>query len=417
MGGDRTPMTATPTPTSGSLRHDADHLRFLAAETHRLLDGARAAAAPDGAFTWLDDLCRPDDSRPRELWITARMTHVFSLGHLLGRDGDAAMADCGLRGLRAVFADRESGGWFPTVGDEGPLDIHKQAYDHVFVVLAASSATIAARPGARELLDEALEVLEHRFWDEEAGALVDVWDRSWSQLEPYRGGNANMHGVEALLAAADATGDSVWARRAARIVHRLILGEARQHAWRVPEHHDAGWRVLPEYNIDQPGHPFRPYGVTPGHGLEWSRMLLHLNCLVPDEAYLEAARALFDRAVSDAWSDDLPGLAYTTDWEGVPVVRERFHWVLCEGIGAAAVLAKVTNDPTYDAWYARWWDLARERFIDLPRGGWVHELDEFGRPSEGTWQGKPDWYHATQATLLPRLPLTASLASAIAVSR
>jgi mannose/cellobiose epimerase-like protein (N-acyl-D-glucosamine 2-epimerase family) len=223
-----------------------------------------------------------------------------------------------------------------------------------------------------------------------------------------------MHAVEALLAASDATGDDIWADRAARIVDRLVLTEARDHGWRVPEHHDEHWNVLPDYNLDRPADPFRPYGVTPGHGFEWGRMLLHLNTKAPNDDYLAAAEGLFATAVSDAWSAEFPGLAYTTDWAGVPVVRERFHWVLCEAIGAAATLAQVTGDPTYDEWYERWWRLAQERFIDLERGGWIHELDELGRPSEQTWQGKPDWYHAAQVTLIPRLPLGASLAGAVA---
>jgi mannose/cellobiose epimerase-like protein (N-acyl-D-glucosamine 2-epimerase family) len=176
--------------------------------------------------------------------------------------------------------------------------------------------------------------------------------------------------------------------------------------------------VLPDYNRDQPRHPFRPYGVTPGHGLEWARLLLHLNSVLPDERYVEAALGLFDTAVRDAWSEAAPGLAYTTDWDGVPVVRERFHWVLCEAIGAAATLAEVTGLERYDEWYARFWALAEERFIDRARGSWVHELDEAGVRSTGTWTGKPDVYHAVQATIIPRVPLTASLASGVlALSR
>ena len=35
--------------------------------------------------------------------------------------------------------------------------------------------------------------------------------------------------------------------------------------------HGASHSLL-DYNRDQPAHPFRPYGVTPGHGLEWSRL-------------------------------------------------------------------------------------------------------------------------------------------------
>lgn len=77
----------------------------------------------------------------------------------------------------------------------------KQAYGHAFVVLAASSAAAAGAPGAAELLDEALGVSEARFWDEASGLSVEEWDRTWTTLGTYRGVNANMHTVEAYLAA------------------------------------------------------------------------------------------------------------------------------------------------------------------------------------------------------------------------
>jgi sulfoquinovose isomerase len=408
----------TPSAVGRPLRTAPEHLRFLTGETTRLLDGARRASRPDGTFAWLDEDLRPDPGHPRELWVATRMTHLFSVGHLLGREGDGELADRGIMGLRNAFADTERGGWFPALDDHGPTDTHKQAYGHAFVVLAAASSTIAGRPGAGELLADALSVLSDHFWDREAGAMLDVWDRQWTDLEPYRGANANMHSVEALLAAADATGDEVWVDHAVRIVERLILREARTHAWHVPEHYDEHWRILPDYNRDQPRHAFRPYGVTPGHGFEWARLLLHLATRRPNDSYLLAAQGLFDTAVRDGWSEDKPGLAYTTDWNGVRVVRERFHWVLCEAIATAAVLAEATGESRYDDWYARWWQLAEDRFIDLERGGWLPELDEEGRRSIGTWPGKADWYHAVQATLIPRLPLTSSVAaSARALNR
>ena len=80
-----------------------------------------------------------------------------------------------------------------------------------------------------------------------------------------------MHAAEAFLAVGDATGDPAWHRRALRIVERLVRGVARAHGWRLPEHFDAQWRPVPAYNEDRPRDPFRPYGVTPGHALEWSR--------------------------------------------------------------------------------------------------------------------------------------------------
>ncbi|EEH65220.1 hypothetical protein HMPREF0058_1920, partial [Actinomyces urogenitalis DSM 15434] len=39
----------------------------------------------------------------------------------------------------------------------------------------------------------------------------------------------------------------------------------------------------------------------------------------------------------DGWRvDGGPGFVYTTDFAGEPVVHERMHWVVCEGVSAAA---------------------------------------------------------------------------------
>jgi mannose/cellobiose epimerase-like protein (N-acyl-D-glucosamine 2-epimerase family) len=62
---------------------------------------------------------------------------------------------------------------------------------------------------------------------------------------------------------------------------------------------------------------------------------------------------------------------------------------------------------------ARARDFAERHFIDRAHGGWQHELDPENRPSARTWQGRPDVYHALQATLIPGLPVRPSLAGAL----
>src|SRR6185503_7643024 len=143
--------------------------------------------------------------------------------------------------------------------------IRKEAYSHSFVLLAAASATMAGRPGGRPLLDAIIEIVERHFWSEEEGACVEAWDRAWREPEAYRGANANMHMVEACLAAGDATGDAIWSQRALRIAERLVQDVAARNDWRVVEHFDAAWNPLPDYNRAEVRHPFRPFGVTPGH--------------------------------------------------------------------------------------------------------------------------------------------------------
>ena len=398
----------------------AAHRRWLEHETDRLLAFARASRVDEG-FGWLRDDGTLDDARATELYLTCRMTHVFALGDLLGRPGSGPLADHGVEALVGAFHDPEHGGWFSAVTPDGPADDGKAAYGHAFVVLAASSAAAAGRPGARELLDDALDVSLRHFWEDDAGMVRESWDRAFTADEAYRGINANMHTVEAYLAAADVTGDDAWLARALRITERVVHTFARESDWRLPEHFDPSWAPLPDHHKDAPAHPFRPYGVTIGHLLEWSRLTLHLRAalelrggtappwLLPD------AVALAQVAVRDGWhADGATGFVYTVDFTGRPVVRERMHWVLCEGIGAAAALATATGDPTYEDWYRRWWDEAVEHVIDPVGGSWWHELGPDHRVSRTVWSGKPDVYHALQATLVPRLPLAPTAATALA---
>ena len=70
----------------------------------------------------------------------------------------------------------------------------------------------------------------------------------WSRLDPYRGVNANMHAVEARLAAYDATGERAHLDRALHVTARVADDWARSHDWRVPEHFDPDWRPLPAYH-------------------------------------------------------------------------------------------------------------------------------------------------------------------------
>ncbi len=410
------PVTRTPWLRSSS------HRRWLAGETDRLLGWLPAAADPRGGFGWLDDDGRLDPQRPPELWITCRMTHVAALGVLLGHPGDATLMDVGMRALSGPFADEHGGGWHPLLpGSGGPPseEARRGAYEHAFVVLAASSATVAGHPHGRALLNRALGALIGRFWEDEHGLVADVWDPVAGRLDPYRGVNANMHTVEALLGAADATGDRSWAERAARIVERVVDGFARGNAWRMPEHFDERWQPVPDYNSAQPADPFRPYGATVGHWLEWARLCVQVRAaLGPQRAapwLLPHARSLVETAVREGWSvDGAPGFVYTVDWDGVPVVRERMHWVAAEATAAAAALWTLTGEPAYADWYEVWWDYAATYLLDRDHGSWHHELDAGNRPSATVWSGKPDLYHAVQATLLPRLPVSASLAGALA---
>jgi sulfoquinovose isomerase len=397
------------------------HRRWLDREAERLVEFGLASVDPAGGFGWLKDDGTRDATRNTELWITCRMTHVYALASLLGRPGATALVDHGLESLAGRFHDEEHGGWFAAVSKDGPTSDSKEAYAHAFVILATSSAVAAGRPGARELFKEALAVSDEHFWDADAGMSKESFTRDWKEREDYRGINANMHTVEAYLAASDIAPDQKWARRALRIVDRAVNQYARGNDWRIPEHFTSDWEPLLDYNKANPAHPFRPYGATIGHAFEWSRLTVQLSAtlqqagIAAPEWMVSAARSLYGAGVKDGWSrDGAPGFVYTIDWEGKPVVRERMHWVAAEAIDAAAVLWSRTRIEEYAADYRRWWDYVGTYLIDQSGGSWWHELGPNNKPSRTVWEGKPDLYHAVQATLIPRLPLNPVISASLA---
>ena len=396
---------------------------WFRAQASALLDFALKSSVREGGFGWLDDEGQIDRSQGRPLWVTCRMTHVAAIGALLGHPGCREALGHGIAALATIFHDDEYGGWYSSLDWEGtPSDDTKSAYPHAFVILALSSA-VAAGADALPLLQEALRVSTAHFWDENDHMIVEEWDRTFDHLDPYRGANANMHTVEAYLAAADVLdqlGDpsaAEWRNRALDITVR-ILGETQANDWRIPEHFDARWLPHLDYNRDRPTDRFRPYGATPGHNLEWVRLCLQIWATIPDAPTWmpDTALALYDRALTDAWAvDGHDGFVYTIDWNGVPIVHERMHWVVAEAIGASWALGRAGLMDT-SADLNRWWTYADTYLIDRENGSWHHELDRFNRPSSTVWSGKPDVYHALQATLLQSLPLTPSIASALAVN-
>ncbi len=261
------------------------------------------------------------------------------------------------------------------------------------------------------------------YWNEEEGLSCDNWNTEFTVMDDYRGLNANMHSVEAFLAVADAAGKEEYRVRAGRIIDH-VLGWAKDNHWRIPEHYTKDWEPDLEKNREKPDDPFKPYGATPGHGLEWARLITQwaLSTYKEDKEsmlpYIKESEELFRRAVEDAWNaDGAPGICYTTGWDGKPIVHERMHWTLAEGINTAAVLYHVTKKQEYADAYAAFMQYLDEKVLDHVNGSWFHQMDQNNQVTGTVWPGKPDIYHALQATLIPYYAPEASIALAVKEKR
>ncbi len=438
-----------------------ENRQFLKEMREQLLAFGRRFPSPGGSSWYLGNDGTPWTELNRETWITSRMAHVYSIGSMLEYSscealrkeydrlseeipgGDSAgvpdivsreicgrLADDALRGIRGELHDAKNGGWYAGLTQDGQIVPNKQCYAHAFVILAACSGLLAKREGAAELLEDALRVFDRFFWNEEEGLCCDTWDTDFRVLDEYRGLNANMHTVEAFLAVADAAGKEKYRVRAGRIIDRVI-GWAVENSWRIPEHFTKDWKADLECNKEIPDDRFKPYGATPGHGIEWARLITQWalstyrgtgieetggesKASVKAAQYIEAAEQLYNRAVSDAWNTDgAPGIVYTTDWDGKPVIHDRMHWTLAEAINTSAVLYRVTGKEKYAGDYAEFMKYLDEKVLDHVSGSWYHQLDQNNHLMNTVWPGKSDLYHAFQATLIPYHAVDVSIAAAV----
>lgn len=415
-----------------------ENKEFLKGVRKTLLEFGARYAAPDGTAFYLGDDGTPWTDRPRATYETCRFAHSYVLGYLSGDLKDPGLALSAMNGLTGAVEDKENGGWYEGLNADGCPQEGKLCYTHAFVILAASSLLTAVKKWDKHLtllkredetvdpsvpatlLKNAEDTYTRRFWDPEFRMAFDNWDTAFSKLSPYRGLNANMHSVEAYLADFDVTGNEEYHSRAKSVIDR-VSAWAAGNDWRIPEHYSSRWKPELEYNRERPDDQFKPYGATPGHGIEWARLITQFGLSAyPDnkkqqEHYISLSENLFGRAVSDAWScDTAPGIVYTTDWSGKPIVHERMHWVLAEAINTSAVLLRVTGKDIYADWYSTFMEYLDRYVLDHEHGSWYHELDQQNHVSAKVWPGKPDLYHAIQATLIPYADPSLSIAVALA---
>ena len=357
----------------------------LAAETDRLLDFAEGSRHPEGGFAWLRADGTPDLDRPRELWITTRMTHVFALGVLLGRPGAAELVEHGLdvaarrlprrRARRLVRAGRR---------------LDRQAR-----LRARLRRAGGGRRGRRGAAGRGARGARRRTSGTSARAR---WSTSGTAtgptLEAYRGANANMHGVEAMLA----TEDPLWRERAVRVTQRLVVDNhpRAERALRRRVAAAAGLQHRRARRI-----PFRPYGATIGHWFEWARLAFTLDAAsrpTRGGCSRPACRTAGTAPGSSTPSTGTASRSSPTGCTGCCARRSR----------AAAVLGE-------DALQAEWWERGRARLHrSATTAPGATSSTPSNRPASSVWDGKPDVYHALQATLIPRLPVAPSLAASCA---
>ena len=280
----------------------------------------------------------------------------------------------GLNYLEQWHYQHTTGGYVWLRDKDTILDATNHCYGLAFVIIAGSTAVLAGVEEGRKTLEKAWDVMEAHFWDSEFGLYADEANADFSVIDSYRGQNANMHSCEAMLWAFEATQESRYLERAAKLADNITRRQAAKTDGLIWEHYKSDWEIDWEYNKNDPKHLFRPWGFQSGHQTEWAKLLLILHRHQPAAWHLERARELFDTALNKAWDDEYGGIFYGFTPEGKVCDDDKYFWVQAESFAAAALLARATGEQVYHDWYRRIWEYNWKHMIDHQYGAWYRIL-------------------------------------------
>jgi len=357
-----------------------------------------------GMYHYFKDDGAVYDKRSRHLVSSTRFVFTYAMAYR--HFGDPAYLhglEHAVRFLREAHRDVEHGGYNWNLdwheGRAEVLDGTKHAYGHAFVLLAFAHAVMAGLEEAGPWLAEVFELMEHRFWDAQAGLYADEASSDWRSLSGYRGQNANMHACEALQAAFQATGERHYLERAYTVAFNVTQRQAERCGGLIWEHYATDWQPDWRFNIDDPANLFRPWGYQPGHFTEWAKLLLQLEgrkaALGKDVSWaLPTAERLFKVAMEKGWDARHGGLSYSISPELDVCDADKYFWVQAESCAAAAMLAGRTGNPEYWTWYQRLWEYSWTHFVDHQYGAWYRILDGANRKlsDEKSPAGKVDYH-------------------------
>lgn len=207
----------------------------------------------------LDEYGRADQASPRRVRVQARQIYCFAKAAQMGWYPKGRKV--ALKGLEYLLTKGKSPDGRPgfvhlLTPDGGVLDARRDTYDLAFVILAlASLYTLDNDAQIRSEMDASCHFLETQLRSPHGG-----FHEGLPASMPRRQ-NPHMHLFEAMIAAFDATHDTVFQNRAGDIFSLFLAN-----------FYDKQKQVLGEY-FEEDWSKIEPITVEPGHQAEWVWLL------------------------------------------------------------------------------------------------------------------------------------------------
>ena len=168
-------------------------------------------------------------------------------------------AQHGIDYLISAHKNKDTNHYYWQISKEKIIDSRAMTYGHAFVMLAGASAMRVGLKDGNNLFMDMWNFLNQYFWEEDFNAYADERDASLKLLNSYRGQNANMHSVEALLASFEATKDERFLERCEIIANQFVINLAEKSGGQIWEHYTSDCKIDWGYNKLKPDRTFKPW--------------------------------------------------------------------------------------------------------------------------------------------------------------
>lgn len=358
-----------------------------------------------GTFhTNLDSLWKPFGSTDIYPSMISRHLFSYSAAYLLsGREEDLEIAGKTAAWLIEKAWDREQGGWYDALDEEGnPVELTKTTFVQVYVITGLAMYYFATRDSViLSYIERSNDLLEKRVWDMDGGGgYFNIMNRDWSILDSNKSFSSQVTPVSGYLFYLYlATRDQKYLDQTFKILDvvskRMVDTE---YGW-VLEDFDSKWNYLSSRNDDSE--------INTGHNIETAWMMLRYWFLTSDEGNKNAGLKIADKILrSGVFNENNVWLATAGRTEPSMPGSDTYWWIQAYGNMISLCLYKATGDAKYIDYFirgARLWDSA---FVDRKHGDTFFRIDSAGNVLDRTKAGRfKSSYHNMEHCLLNYLYL------------
>lgn len=358
-----------------------------------------------GTFhTNLDSVWKPFGSTDIYPSMISRHLFSYSAAYLLsGREEDLEIAEKTASWLIDKAWDREMGGWYDALDEEGnPFETTKTTFVQVYVNTGLALYYFVTRDSmVLEYIDKSNDLLEAKVWDTGgSGGYFNTMNRDWSIRDSNKSFSSQITPVSGYLFYLYlATRDQKYLDQTYKILDivskRMVDSE---YGW-VLEDFDREWKYLSSRNDNSE--------VNIGHNIETAWMMLRYWFLTSDEGNKTTGLKISDKIIrSGAFNKNNVWLATAGRTEPSMPGSDTYWWIQAYGNMINLCLYKATGDEIYLDYFtrgARLWDSA---FVDRRHGDTFFRIDSAGNVLDHTKAGRfKSSYHNMEHCLLNYLYL------------